>query len=139
MSGVFSMRGITADTVVSKSDFRPFQLPEFDIRALTAVYGADFVRRAEAMLDEAYPQLPASIYMQFVRNGNRSNYEALYFRRRNMLTIFLIAELYEQKGRFTDRIIDGTWFIMEESTWILPAHNWSGKPVTGGVVSLPDT
>ncbi|MGM9626395.1 MAG: heparinase II/III family protein, partial [Eubacteriales bacterium] len=73
------------------------------------------------------------------RNGNRSVYESAYFSRRSMLTTFTMAELLEREGRFTDRIIDGMWHIMEESTWILPAHNWSGKPVGGGVVSLPDT
>lgn len=139
MSAVFTARGITADSVVSRAEFRPFLMQEFDIRKLLAPYGDDFVRRAEQMLDEPYPQLCASVYMQFVRNGNRSNYEGLYFRRRNMLTTFVLSELYEGKGRFVDRIIDGMWFIMEESSWIIPAHNWSGKPVTGGVVSLPDT
>ena len=139
MGAVFSARGITADAVVSRADFRPFQMSDFNIRTILAPYGDGFVARAEGLLDEPYPQLCASMYMQFVRNGNRSNYEALYFRRRSMLTTFVMAELYEGKGRFVDRIIDGIWFIMEESSWIIPAHNWSGKPVTGGVVSLPDT
>ena len=139
MSAVFSVRGITSDHVVSRADFRPFLTEDFDIRRLLKPYGDDFVRRAEEMLDEPYPQLCASVYMQFVRDGNRSNYEGLYFRRRSMLTTFVMAELYEGKGRFVDRIIDGMWFIMEESSWIIPAHNWSGKPVTGSVVSLPDT
>ena len=139
MGAIFSARGITADAVVSRTDFRPFLMEDFSIQKLLAPYGEAFVTQAEKILDEPYPQLCASIYMQFVRNGNRSNYEALYFRRRSMLTTFAMAELYEGKGRFVDRIIDGVWFIMEESTWIIPAHNWSGKPVTGGVVSLPDS
>lgn len=139
MGTVFSARGITADTVVGRSAFRPFLQDRFDIHALIAPYGEDFVKHAEQMADEPYPQLYASVYMQYVRNGNRSNYEALYFRRRTMLNTFVMAELYEGKGRFTDRVIDGMWLIAEESTWILPAHNWSGKPVTGSVVSLPDT
>jgi len=139
MGPLFSARGITADAVVSRTAFKPLGMEHFDVQKQIAAAGASFVSKAEKLLDEPYPQLCASVYMQFIRNGNRSNYEALYFRRREMLTIFVIAELYERKGRFTDRIIDGLWFIMEESSWIIPAHNWSGKPVTGGVVSLPDT
>lgn len=139
MGPLFSARGITADAVVSRTDFKPLGIEHFDVQKQIAAAGASYVSKAEKLLDEPYPQLCASVYMQFIRNGNRSNYEALYFRRREMLTIFAIAELYEGKGRFTDRIIDGMWFIMEESSWIIPAHNWSGKPVTGGVVSLPDT
>jgi len=139
MGIIFAKRGITADSIVSRDAFRPFMRETLDMKALLQPYAASFVRQAETVLDEPYPQLNASVYMQFVRCGNRSNYEALYFRRRSMLTTFVMAELAEGTGRFTDRIIDGMWHIMEESTWILPAHNWSGKPVTGGVVSLPDT
>ncbi|MBQ8578744.1 MAG: heparinase II/III family protein [Clostridia bacterium] len=139
MGIIFAKRGITADTVVPRAAFRPFGRDSFDIRETLTPYRAQFISRAEAMLDKPYPMLDASVYMQYIRNGNRSNYEGLYFGRRNMLTTFAMAELAEGKGRFTDKVIDGMWHIMEESTWILPAHNWSGKPVTGGVVSLPDT
>ena len=139
MGPLFSARSITADAVVSRAAFRPLGMDHFDAQKHLERSGAFFAAQAEKLLDEPYPQLCASVYMQYVRNGNRSNYEALYFRRREMLTTFVLAELYEGKGRFTDRIIDGFWFIMEESSWIIPAHNWSGKPVKGGVVSLPDT
>ena len=139
MGPIFSKRGIIADSIVSKDAFRPFGEAQFDIRKALAPYRAQFISQAEEMLEQPYPQLNASVYMQFVRNGNRSVYESMYFRRRSMLTTFTMAELSEREGRFTDRIIDGMWHIMEESTWILPAHNWSGKPVGGGVVSLPDT
>jgi hypothetical protein len=35
----------------------------------------------------------------------------------------VIAECVENKGRFTDDILDGLYLILEESTWCLPAHN----------------
>lgn len=139
MGILFAKRGITAESVVSQSAFHPFLRADFDIHKILLPYQNQFISQAEALFETPYPQLNASVYMQFVRNGNRSNYEGLYFKRRSMLTTFAMAELAEGKGRFTDRIIDGLWHIMEESTWILPAHNWSGKPVTGSVVSLPDT
>ena len=100
MGPLFSARGITADAVVSRTDFKPLGIEHFDVQKQIAAAGAFFVSKAEKLLDEPYPQLCASVYMQFIRNGNRSNYEALYFRRREMLTIFAIAELYEGKGRF---------------------------------------
>lgn len=87
-------------------------------------YGAQFIARAESLLDTPYPMLDATLYLNFSRTGNRVNFEGPYFRRRDMLMIFTLAELAEQKGRFTDRIVDGAWHIMEESTWILPAHNY---------------
>jgi len=67
--------------------------------------------------------LTAVRFMDFGRDGNRSRYEALYFRRRSALGGLVLAECLENEGRFIDQIINGIWCICEESTWILPAHN----------------
>lgn len=81
------------------------------------------IEKAESFLNELYPELPASLYLEFKRNGNRSNYEANYFKRREMVFYLLFAEFIEKKNRFTDKLLDGVWLILEESTWVLPAHN----------------
>lgn len=86
--------------------------------------GAEYViRKAEGYLNETYPDLPATLYMEYKRDGNRSRYEAHYFKRREMVFFLLFAELIEGKNRFTDKLLDGVWHILEESTWVLPAHN----------------
>lgn len=82
------------------------------------------VKRAEGLLDKEIPLLPASVYREYVTNGNRSNYEDIYFLRRDMAAAFAVAEAYENKGRFTERLMDVVWAIMEESTWIIPAHRY---------------
>ena len=82
------------------------------------------VKRAEGLLDKEIPLLPASVYREYVTNGNRSNYEDIYFLRRDMAAAFAAAEAYENKGRFTERLMDVVWAIMEESTWIIPAHRY---------------
>ena len=82
------------------------------------------VKRAEGLLDKEIPLLPASVYREYVTNGNRSNYEDIYFLRRDMAAAFAAAETYENKGRFTERLMDVVWAIMEESTWIIPAHRY---------------
>lgn len=79
---------------------------------------------AEAMLSEPIPQLLASCYARFVRDGNRSEYEGYQFRRRIMLKTLTQAELIENQGRFLDKIIDLVWLIAEETTWVIPAHNY---------------
>jgi hypothetical protein len=33
-----------------------------------------------------------------------------------------MAEVMENKGRFTDEIINGIWFTCEETFWGIPAH-----------------
>ncbi len=139
MRNIFASRGIHADNVLSKAEFKPFGSPDFDIRKILAPYGASFICRAERLLETEYPMLNASMYMEYIRNGNRSHFEGRYFKRREMLCDFLFAELAEEKGRFTEQIIDGVWHIMEETSWIIPAHNWNGKNLKESVVSLPDT
>ncbi|OPZ85764.1 MAG: Heparinase II/III-like protein [bacterium ADurb.Bin429] len=77
---------------------------------------------AEALLGEPWPALPASLYMEFARNGNRSRYEQPYFARRQRLARLVLAEAFEYQGRFLDDIINGLWLISEEATWCIPAH-----------------
>ncbi len=78
---------------------------------------------AEAMLEEPLDTLPLSLYKDFLRTGNRVNYETPYFRKRQRLSTFVIAELIEDKGRFMDRIEDEVWSILGEPGWVMPAHN----------------
>jgi hypothetical protein len=81
----------------------------------------------EEYLNYAWPVLPASLYMEFSRDGNRSRYEGPYFARRSALSRLVLAECVEGKGRFLDDIINGIWAICEESSWVIPAHNQRGQ------------
>lgn len=137
MAELFKNAGIRAEgSLLPAKEFRLYAGQDFDLQEVLKEKGALYIEQAEKDLDTPYPLLRATVFMQFVRNGNRTNYEEVCFARRTMLFNFLFAELAERKGRFTDRIIDGVWLLMEESTWVLPAHNRSGE--TNEVVSLPD-
>ncbi len=80
------------------------------------------VKKAEALLDKKYPVLTACDYLFRFRTGDRAYYEGLYFQRREDLSYLVMAEKYEGKGRFTDKIMDLVWMMLEESTWVIPAH-----------------
>ena len=67
--------------------------------------------------------LTATLYREFAVNGNRSNYEDIYFKRRTELIVYVILECMYNDGRFMEEILDLTWMILEETTWTLPAHN----------------
>ena len=82
--------------------------------------------KAEEVLPAPVPQLTASQFMEFVRNGNRSRYEADYFARRMNLSALVFAEGIEHKGRFIDKIIDYIWALLGEPTWCVPAHIYVG-------------
>ena len=90
---------------------------------LDGVLKEALVLEGEKYLDYTFPSLPATLFLQFTRTGNRTLYEAPYFKKRNALNALVLAECVENKGRFLDDILNGIWSLCEESAWYLPAHN----------------
>lgn len=111
--------------LLPNASFRP--LPKADDReaweALPEQVRRHQVAKAEKYLEYEWPALPATLYMEFARIGNRRNYERLHFARRTALATLVVGECIEREGRFLDDIINGIWFICEESFWGIPAHN----------------
>lgn len=104
--------------------------------SLPADVRAEMIARGEALMGFSWPALPATTFMEFRRNGNRSRFEAPFFARRRTLAHLVMAECCEGRGRFVDDIINGIWCICEESFWGVSAHShcrrFPGSP-------LPDT
>jgi Heparinase II/III-like protein len=88
----------------------------------------------ERQLKTSWEVLPATLFLEFHRNGNRSRYEDVRDRRRKKLQDLAIAECLEGKGRFVDEILNGVWLTCEETFWGLPAHLGAQKAGSG----LPD-
>ncbi len=78
-----------------------------------------------------WPDLPATLFLEYAREGNRSRYEHEHFARRTALTDLIVAECVEGKGRFVDDIVNGIWAICEESFWGVPAHVGAQKAGSG--------
>jgi hypothetical protein len=95
---------------------------------------AAHIRKAEKRLNCDWPLPKASVFLDFVRDGNRSRYEAVSFSRRQQLWELVIGECVEGRGRFMDDILNGVWAICEESFWGAPAHLGAQKRGEG----LPD-
>ena len=133
MPRIFAERKINADSVLPISEcilFADAKRREFVPEKLDNV-----VKKAEAFLDTPIPLLPVSVFLEFRDNGNRSNYQNIYFRRREMALTLALAEAYEKKGRFTVKLMDTVWAIMEESTWMIPAHMYNSP--THGELGIP--
>lgn len=92
------------------------------------------LQSGEKALGYDWPTLPASLFLEFARNGNRSNYQNVRNDRRNTLRDLIIAECLENKGRFLDDIANGIWTTCEETYWGVPAHLYLQKKGPG----LPD-
>lgn len=80
------------------------------------------VKRGEQVLNDSWEVLPATLFMEFARNGNRSHYQQARSKRRTRLADLVIAESVENQGRFVDAIVDGIWLTCEETYWGVPAH-----------------
>ncbi|MGG1515432.1 heparinase II/III family protein [Paenibacillus oryzisoli] len=83
--------------------------------------------RAESYLNYEWPSLPATLFMEFSRTGDRKRYESRYFARRRALQVLALGEWLEGKGTFMNDLVDGIWAICEETTWVLPAHLYMTK------------
>jgi len=94
-----------------------------------------YVDLGNEYLDKPVPSLPATVFLEYKRTGNRSHYQDIWFERRKMLHCLVLAECIEGKGRFLDTTANVIWAICEESSWTWPAH--VGAQKTG--VDLPDT
>ncbi len=95
---------------------------------------AALIAAGEARLGQPWAALPATLFLEYRRNGNRSRYEAARTERRRRLNDLLFAELAENKGRFLDELVNGIWLTCEETYWGVPAHVGVQKAGTG----LPD-
>ncbi|WP_218093163.1 heparinase II/III family protein [Paenibacillus solanacearum] len=114
-----------ADQVLPRAAYRPY--PDAERRseweALPAELRQSVVAEGEKYLDYNWPVLTASMYMEFLHNGNRTRYDGVYHLRRRAVTSLALAECVENKGRFVKDLINGIWLISEESSWVISAHN----------------
>ncbi|WP_020599253.1 heparinase II/III domain-containing protein [Spirosoma panaciterrae] len=126
--------------LIPQAQWAPF--PKRDNRAGWAKADQEmlkaYVKKAESYQTYQWPSIPATKSLLIERTGNRTDYEAISFKKREVLGTLLLAEIYENKGRFIDPIVDGVWSICEESFWGASAHLPKGKAYLGLVdVSQP--
>ena len=80
------------------------------------------LKNGEKALDFKFEAISATVSLDFVRSGDRSRHQKLSFDKRGALLELIVAESIEDKGRFTEAILNGVWSICEESFWGVPAH-----------------
>jgi len=101
-----------------------------------------YIQAAEKELGAEWGQIPATVTLRYVRDGNRAQYDGMNTQRRARLATLVMGEVLENKGRFLDEIANGIWAISEQTFWGSTAHlgvqkRGSGLPdVTEPVVEL---
>ena len=123
-------------SLIPRDRYRPF--PTIHDRAawdgLRAETRASLLARGEKYLRYSWPEMPATLFLEYTRNGNRIGYESVRGTRMSALQALVYAECIENKGRFLDDITNGVWATCEESFWGVPAHLFLEKADLG----LPD-
>jgi hypothetical protein len=129
-----------AEVVLPAERFKPFPTASDreDWSRLPDEVRDRWIRQAERVIDFPWPALPATVYLDYVRDGNRTRYQDIYFERRNALSALVVGECLEGAGRFLDGIINGIWCICEESTWVVPAHLKLSTQAHGGLPDVDD-
>lgn len=135
LSGAWPLERV-ARALLPRSKWRPYPAAadRAGWQALPEVPRKSLIEAAEKALPGEWTFLPATVFLEYARNGNRSHFERLQFSRRERLRELVMGECAEGKGRFIDEIVNGVWATCEESFWGLPAHLGAQKARAG----LPD-
>jgi hypothetical protein len=135
LSGALTIESLE-ERLIPASQWHPFPRAREreEWRNLPEAARSACLRRGEAFLGGTWVTPKASEFLEYVRTGNRSNYERILFSRRSQLADLVLAECMEGKGRFLDDIVNGIWAICEETYWGVPAHVGMQKRGSG----LPD-
>jgi len=84
--------------------------------------------RAERLAAEGPTLVRATDYLDFFRRGVRDAHERAARHRTAGLALMTALECLEHKGRFMDALLDLSWALAEETSWIMPAHLHAGTP-----------
>src|SRR5688572_7145871 len=101
LTGGLSEQALAA-ALIPSAQWRPYPTIQdrADWEAVPQEIRAGFIRRAEQYLNTTWERIPATVALQYIRNGNRSNYDATNTRQREKLTTLVLAEVFENEGRF---------------------------------------
>ncbi len=123
------------NAIIEKDKWKPFpNSPAEWTSVLSDTILQQLIERGEAASKLPFQSISAAVAMNYLRTGDRDQYQKESFGKRNQLMDMVLAESIEGKGRFIDQIMNGVWSICEESFWGVAAHLGIQKAGNG----LPD-
>lgn len=103
-------------------------------QSIPANYRQQLIAQGESVLDYKWQVVPASVYLEYVRSGNRYIMEDLFNENLNAIRKLAFAELAEGRQRFIPQLINGVWAMCEITSWSISASIGLQKKGPG----LPD-
>ena len=123
--------------LIPKNEYKPYpKTPEEWQAAVPDSVLKHIVKAGESLLDLKFEAISATTSLDFVRSGDRERHGKISYGKRIALTDLILAESVENKGRFTEAIMNGVWSICEESYWGVPAHIKGLPDIENPVVDL---
>ena len=92
------------------------------------------IDRGVSRLKYEWRTIKATDYLEYERTGNRFTMQNINSANNIALVDLVLAELAEGKGRFSDQILNGVFYLSERTSWVLSAH--LHRQISGR--SLPD-
>jgi hypothetical protein len=127
-----------AAEIVSFLPKEPFCIgkPITDRAAWEALPAGNIIKDAENTLKTPIQELPESLYKEYYQNGNRTNYQNARSKKYRRLTVFVLAECIENKGRFITPLEETIRSICADPSWTLPAHDANAEIYDGKTVYI---
>jgi hypothetical protein len=127
-----------AEEIVSFLPQQPFSVgkPITDRAAWEALPAGNIIKDAENTIKTPIQELPELLYKEFFQNGNRTNYQNARNRKYRRLTIFVLAECIENKGRFIVPLEETIRSICADPSWTLPAHDSNAEIYDGKTIHI---
>ena len=84
---------------------------------------AKALQDAEKLLAKPFPVWDESLYLDFSKTGQRPPGEKMMSARNGWIFPLVLAECFENKGRFLPKIREVLLEYVKQPTWTLPAHD----------------
>jgi Heparinase II/III-like protein len=102
---------------------RPIGDRQFWSNLFNAKQTKSVIAAAEKELAQPRQEESDTLYLEFSKNGNRTNYQSLRSKRCRRLATLVKAELLENRGRFIPEIEAMIESTCKQRSWVLPAHD----------------
>ncbi len=112
--------------------------PTIDDRAAWQAVAAsplfrNVVEEADTLLDRPIPELTDELFLDYSRTGNRTRCQKVLSARHGRVSQLVLAECIENRGRFLPAIEKAIDAVLDEKTWVLPAHDGGLRNFRGTV------
>lgn len=97
---------------------------------------SQIIDRAEKGRDYIWKSVTATSYLDYSRLGIRRPNDEHIAERYVVLSNLILGELLDGTGRYMDAIIDGTWALCEQTSWVAVAHLFNQG--VGGTLPVPN-